>query len=240
VSPSLSLAGRHVVIVGGSSGIGFATARCALAAGASIAVFSRNPDRAREAGLSNPRVEFRRVDILDSESVSQAFSPLGRIDHVFVSAGTVVPVPVRTSSLERLLHAFDERVAGALRVIQAALPHMDRGSVTLTSGDLVERPVAGLAPVGAAAAAVESLVKALSLELAPLRVNVVSPGAIDTELYAKMFGKQRAAAVEEQRDKVPIRRMGTAEDVAAAVIFLMTNAHMSGCILNIDGALRHA
>jgi NAD(P)-dependent dehydrogenase (short-subunit alcohol dehydrogenase family) len=115
---------------------------------------------------------------------------------------------------------------------------MSTGSFTFTSGDLVERPVAGLAAVTAAAAAVESLVKTLALELAPLRFNVVSPGAIDTPLYTAIFGEQRTAALSAQAAKLPGKRVGTASEVAHAVLLLMTNGYINASVLHIDGGMR--
>lgn len=235
----MQLRNKHVVIVGGTSGIGLATAEAASAAGARVTVIGRDPQKLERISNAHPTWRTAAAEITDMAAIEAAFASGPSVDHVCVSAGTIIPEPV-TGSMERLRAPFEERVFGLLNVIRAALPRLaPDGSITCTTGDLVERPVAGLAAVAAAAAAVETLAKALVLELAPVRFNVISPGAVDTPLMTGLLGEEgRQAMLEQQAARTPIGRVGTSAEIAAFVLAIMTNPYVNGAILPVDGGLR--
>lgn len=239
-----TLRNQVVVVVGGTSGIGAAAARAAVAAGARVAVIGRDAARLAAWRAEHTAGWAAAADVRDAPALQTALAGvaqrLGRVDHVYLSAGTIVPQPVVGGDEALLRVPFEERVFGALNVVRAAVPHMGgQGSLTFTTGDLVDRPVAGLAAVGAAAAAVESLCKTLALELAPIRCNVVSPGAADTPLLTKVFGAEaRDAALAAQAQRLPRKRVGTADEVAQVVLLAMANAYLNGTVLHVDGGMR--
>jgi NAD(P)-dependent dehydrogenase (short-subunit alcohol dehydrogenase family) len=239
------LNGKRVVIIGGSSGIGLETARLALAAGALATIAGRSEDRLRKAaeslktptsdGTSNP---LRTVvaDIADESSIARLFNGETRVDHIFVSAGELRPgtADLVRADLESLRSILDVRLLGVARVVRHARPRMnDGGSITLMSGLYSSRPAAGGAMAAAAVAGVEGIIRALALDLAPIRVNAVVPGLIETPLWDS-FGPQREAILARGA-KLLVGRVGRPQEVAEAVIFLMGNGFVTGTALTIDG-----
>ena len=136
--------------------------------------------------------------------------------------------------LETLRSDVDQRFWGPLYIVRSAAPKMVQGSITFLSGQLASTPNVGSLVTAATQAAIEVLAKGLALELAPVRVNAIAPGLIDTPL----IGEARTEAAKWAKDKLPVRRMGLAEEVAQAVILLMTNGFITGEVLHIDGGGR--
>ena len=233
------LKGKNVIVIGGSSGIGLATAIAAAAEGARVLAMGRDLAKLARVKSQHPQLTTVQIDLCNDESVHNAFAPVSAIDHVYISAGTVEAAALLTTPLHKLQAPFNERVFGAARVVHAAVPKMRGGSITFTTGDLVDRPVPGVAAVSAAAAAVESLAKTCALELAPTRFNVVSPGAVDTPLYTAIFGEQREAVLAAQAAKLPGKKVGSAAELARAVLLLMTNEYINASVLHVDGAMRY-
>lgn len=238
---------QRVVIIGGSSGIGLATAREALAEGAFVTIAGRSEDRLRQAAewLGNSsrgttkggsdRLRPVVADLADESSVRALFAGETRVDHVFVPAGELRPESgdVLRSDLDRLRSILDIRLLGVAHVIRHARSKLEAGSITLMSGLYAIRPGTASAMAAAAVAAVEGMTRALALDLAPVRVNAVSPGLIDTPLW-DAFGSQRDAVLAHGA-ALPVGRIGRPEEVAAGVIFLMTNGFVTGTVLRIDG-----
>jgi NAD(P)-dependent dehydrogenase (short-subunit alcohol dehydrogenase family) len=241
----MRLDGKHIIVIGGSSGIGLATARLALVEGASVTIASRSDDRLRLAvealdkGRNGDRAqgELRAVvaDVTGESSIQSLFDEAGRVDHVFLPAGDLQPGggDVLSPELNGLRSILESRLLGAARVVRLARPKMAGGSITLMSGLYSTRPARGGAFAAAAVAAVEGMTRALALDLAPTRVNAVAPGLIDTPLW-NAFGTQREAILARGAG-LPVGRIGRPEDVAEAVIFLMTNGFVTGTVLSIDG-----
>jgi NAD(P)-dependent dehydrogenase (short-subunit alcohol dehydrogenase family) len=239
------LNGKRVVIIGGSSGIGLETARQALAEGALATIAGRSEDRLRKAAesLKTPTSDhttnpLRTVvaDIADESSVARLFDGETRVDHIFVSAGELRPgaADLEGADLESLRSILDVRLLGVARVVRHARPKMnDWGSITLMSGLYANRPAAGRAMAAAAVAGVEGMTRALALDLAPIRVNAVVPGLIETPLWDS-FGPQREAILARGA-KLLVGRVGRPQEVAEAVIFLMSNGFVTGTALTIDG-----
>jgi len=150
-------------------------------------------------------------------------------------AGTVL-----TAEVDHLRRAFDERIWASLSAIRALGDRLSKeGSITFISGSLADRPNAyGTAVLAAASAAMEALARGLALELAPIRVNTLSPGPIDTPILSKALGEGRDAYVASLEQALPLHRLGTAEEAASAAVFLMSNTFMNGAVLNIDGGAR--
>lgn len=229
------VANKTVLVVGGSSGIGLATARAAVELEADVTIASHDPARLRQAGETlSKAARTLVVDTNDNGSILKMFSETGPFDFVIVSAATTKGGPVRQLPLEDAYASMNSKFWGAYRVARAAKINQG-GSLTLVSGFLSQRPSAGAVLQGAINAALEGLVRGLALEFAPVRVNAVSPGLIDTPLYSKLSEEQRRQLYEETRQQLPVDRIGNAEDVAKAALFVATNSFVTGSVVTIDG-----
>jgi NAD(P)-dependent dehydrogenase (short-subunit alcohol dehydrogenase family) len=233
----MSFDGAEVVVIGGSSGIGLATARLAHEGGAHVTIAGRDPERLQRARQSlGGDVRAVPADAADREAVARIFDGLDRVDHVAILAGEQPHAPVATTEHALLARAMDARVWAAYNACAAALPRMHpTGSFVLCSGISAYRPRAGRSSGAVATAAVESLARALAVELGPIRVNAVCPGPIDTPLLERVFGDNTAVAMSAFTDRLPIARMGTAEEVADAIGFLMRNTYVTGITVVVDG-----
>jgi NAD(P)-dependent dehydrogenase (short-subunit alcohol dehydrogenase family) len=199
-------------------------------------------DRERSATVAAEHsfVGWRAFDVTQPASITAALADIEGVDHLVLLAGSFVVGKVMEADPALLHRAFDERVWAAVHVLRALGSRLSsNGSVTLISGALGDRPNAyGTAVLAAASAAMEALGRGLALELAPIRVNTLSPGPIDTPLLAKSLGAGRDAYVERLKSTLPLHRLGTAEEAGAAVVFLMSNGWMNGATLNVDGGSR--
>jgi NAD(P)-dependent dehydrogenase (short-subunit alcohol dehydrogenase family) len=242
----MKLEGKRIVVIGGSSGIGLAAARLALnegAAGVTIAGRSAERlDRARE-GLADARVTTAVADVADPDAVTALFAGVaGPVDHVFNSSGDLVAGSLVDGDLDTFQRGVDVRIWGNLNVVRAAVPHTARGgSITLMSGQLSSRFTAGVVFTTALANAVEAMARGLALDLAPfgIRANAIAPGYTDTPLMDAILGPGKDAALQQVAASLPVGRVATPEEVAEAVLLLMTNGFLNGEVLHIDGGGRH-
>jgi NAD(P)-dependent dehydrogenase (short-subunit alcohol dehydrogenase family) len=241
----MRLEGKHLVVIGGSSGIGLETAPLALSEGASVTIAGRSEERlqraaetlgnAPAAGPTRGSVRAVKADVTDESSVRALFEGGSPVDHLFLPAGELQPGggDVLAADLTGLRSILESRLLGAACAVRQARPRMTGGSITLMSGLYSQRPGRGGAFAAAAVAAVEGLTRALALDLAPTRVNAVAPGLIDTPLW-DAFGPQRAAILAHGA-ALPVGRVGRPEEVAEGVLFLMCNGFVTGTVLSIDG-----
>ncbi|KAA2236599.1 SDR family oxidoreductase [Salinarimonas soli] len=232
--PFPSLDRARVLVIGGSSGIGLAVAEAARAAGASVAIASRSPQKLERARARlGAGVTSHVLDTGDEAAVSAllAGEPW---DHVVVSAAQTPSGPVRTLPLADAYAAMESKFWGAYRVARAARIR-DGGSLTLVSGYLSERPSAAAVLQGAINAGLEALARGLALELAPVRVNAVSPGLIATPLWDRLPEDRREAMFAGAAERLPARRVGTAQDVANAVLYLLATPFATGSTVRVDG-----
>lgn len=230
---------QNIVIFGASSGLGRAAARKAAAQGWRVLAIGRNAD-ALSALAQELGAQWAVADIRDEAATLAALTAFDHIDHVVTSAGTVQMNPVLGSDMADLRNPFEERVFGAMHIVRAAATKMTNGSFTFITGDLADSPRGNFGSVSAAAASVEALVKAWVQELAPLRFNIISPGVIDTELQDKVLGAHKSAFMASVVAKIPVGKVGEADQIADAILNLSSNAFINGAILNVDGGMRHA
>lgn len=232
-----SLDGATVVIIGGSSGIGLATARMASEAGAAVTIVGRDESRLATALVSLPAsAASAAFDIADEGAVRDFFAGFDHIDHVAILAGTHVSGSLADLDTEALRGPVDNRFWGPLFVGKYAAPKMTTGSITLCTGSGVDRPRAGNVIVMAASGGSEFLARAMAAELAPVRVNVVRPGIVDTPLLDRLAsGLDRDDIVKMMAKRVPLKRIGQPEEIADAILFLMGNAYVTGSTIAVDG-----
>lgn len=236
-TPAGELRGRVVVLIGGASGIGLRVAHQAIAAGARVVLGGRTPARlaaaARELGEA---ASWRAVDVTDPGAVAGFFAELDRVDHVFTSAASYRVGPMLELSDADAASPFTSKFWGQYHVVRHAAPLLSKdGSVVLMSGAAGARPPAPAPAYAACNAAIEGLGRGLAVELAPVRVNVVSPGTVDGNLWAQRPASDREAGFAQYRRDTLLHRLGTEDEIAHAVLFLFTNRYMTGSTLYPDG-----
>jgi NAD(P)-dependent dehydrogenase (short-subunit alcohol dehydrogenase family) len=229
-----ALAGAHVVVVGGSSGMGLAVVAQAAAAGAKVTIMGRDQGKLGAALAQTPGAQGRTIDLRNAGSIAPAMHGLGSVDHLVITAGTFGLTPIAQSGPDDWRGVLEERLIGPLSIIKALGAQLTSSIVWFT-GTVAGRPSAGSAIPAAGLGGVEAAMRALALELAPIRVNVVRPGSFDTPLMDGLLGARKAAAVEQMSARLPVRRIGAPDDAAQAAMFLMTNPFMTGEVVQIDG-----
>ncbi|MBB3594992.1 NAD(P)-dependent dehydrogenase (short-subunit alcohol dehydrogenase family) [Rhizobium sp. BK529] len=226
---------QRVLVIGGSSGIGLAVAEAAVAAGAHVTIASRSQDKLLAAiEKLGPGTDSAVLDTTDEPSLQSFFVSRKAFDHVVVSAAQTPTGPLRKLALADAQAAMESKFWGAYRVARAARI-AERGSLTLISGYLSERPSASSVLQGAINAALEGLARGLALEFSPVRVNTVSPGLIDTPLWSKMADDAKAAMFSRVSENLPAKTIGKPEHIAKAVLFLMTTPFATGSNVRVDG-----
>jgi NAD(P)-dependent dehydrogenase (short-subunit alcohol dehydrogenase family) len=236
------LKGQTVLVFGGTSGIGLSVAIQSKTAGAQVIILGSNSDRAAQVAAEHEFAGWRAADVAQPEAVAAALADIPKVDHLVMLAGSFIAGKVLEADVDYLRRAFEERFWAAIHTLRTLGDRLAQdGSVTFVSGELTERPTAhGTTVFGAALTSMDALARGLALELAPRRVNAISPGPIDTPLLDKIMGAGRDAYVANRIESLPLGRLGTAQEAASAVLFLMTNGWMNGTTLNVDGASRFA
>jgi NAD(P)-dependent dehydrogenase (short-subunit alcohol dehydrogenase family) len=233
----MSLAHRTVVVLGGSSGIGLATAKAAKAEGARVVVTGRSTGRLKSAqDLLGADARTVALDVADEAGTRALFQELDRVDHIFITAGTVMADAGLAPDSAALRPALDTRFWGAFAAAKFGAAKMrEGGSITFMSGTTARRPLKGAAVATASCGAVEAFARALAVDLAPIRVNTIQPGYVDTPMLDELLGEAHKAIKAEIGAGLPVKRIGFADEIADAVLFLMKNGYVNGITLTIDG-----
>jgi len=238
----MDLTRQRFVIFGGSSGIGLGVARAAIAAGASVVIVGRSREKLVAATLAlgnSPRVVTSAANIASETDVKRVFAENSGVDHIVVTAVDAAYQAVRDFDVDAARRVIDSKLLGALLVAKHGAPHLrSGGSFTFTSGVAADRPAPGGSMIAAVNGALASFVRALALELAPLRANVVSPGWVDTPVWDTIVGANKTAVQTQMAQRLPVRRIGRVEDIAEAVLFLTQSPFTTGSVLHIDGGHR--
>jgi NAD(P)-dependent dehydrogenase (short-subunit alcohol dehydrogenase family) len=234
------LLGQTVVLIGGSSGIGFRTARRARAEGAEVILTGRDPDRLKQAAEDVGARQTAAFDATDTAALEQFFQDLpGPINHVMVTAGGPHYGPLLDMDSAQLRDSLGGHVELGLEVARNAVGKMRPGGTLIFMGDSGSRRVApGVGIASAVSAVMPPFVAALALEIAPARVNAIAPGFVDTPLSASVLKDQLDARRTELAARLPIGRVVTPADVAALAVHLMTNTALTGATYDIDGGQR--
>jgi NAD(P)-dependent dehydrogenase (short-subunit alcohol dehydrogenase family) len=227
---SASLEEQNVVVVGGSNGIGWAVAELAVKEGAQTFALSRT-------GNAPEGVLGIVADVTDAASLEAAFSKIGLIHHIAYTAWSRQGSPALDKLTSgHLQQTFDAKLFGALQAVRLALPNLDAtASITLTSGQVSRKYGVGSALKGTVNAAVDSAGKHLAKELAPRRVNVISPGVTDTSQWGEPGSAKRLEILERVSNALPVKRVATPEELASAYLFVMTNPFVTGAVFDVDG-----
>lgn len=230
-----SLSGSRVLVLGGSSGIGLATGKAAAAAGAKVTLASRSNDKVNAAAMDVGKGAVGvSIDTTNDTALEAFFSKQPEWDHIVVSVAAGRSAGLQDLSLQDAYGNMNAKFWTAYKTARFARIAPE-GSLTLVSGFLSQRPNKDALLQGCINAALESLGRGLALALSPVRVNTVSPGLIDTPIRAAMPADKKKAMLDHAAATLPARRVGQAEDVADAILMLMTNPFTTGSTLFIDG-----
>lgn len=236
----MSIKNKRIVVVGGSSGMGLATAADLAAAGGNVVIASRSTEKLERAKRSiGQPVETRILDMRNESAVESFFNSLGPFDHLVISASDAVFGPFLEVPIASVQEFFDSKFWGPYRVTRYAVPYLSKdGSITFFSGAASQRGTPGLAAGGAINAAIEALGRTLAVELAPIRVNTVSPGLIATPVWDTIMPtEQKDSFFKDVSAKLPVKRIGTPAEVAHSVRYLIENMYTTGTVLFPDGGL---
>ncbi|RWM24491.1 SDR family oxidoreductase [Mesorhizobium sp.] len=239
-----TLRDKRIIVVGGSSGIGFGVAVAALEGGADVVIAGRSADRLKAAVTKLAgagRVRSIAADMANEADVARLFDEAGAFDHLVATAGTPPPnYPIGEADMDFVRQFVDGKLVGAVMLAKHAIRTLKKGgSMTFTSGINKDRPpVPGGSVVSAIAGSFTYFARALALELAPTRVNIVSPGWVDTEMWDEIVGEAKTGYFDQMAARLPAGRVATPADIAPAYLYLMQSEFMTGETIHVDGGQR--
>ena len=234
----MGLNGKRIAILGGTSGIGLAVAQAAAGEGAQVVVASSNSERLDRALASLPAgSEGRVVNLQSGPEVAALFEDLGEFDHLVYTAGEALQLaPLKTMDIAAARGFFELRYWGALTAAKAAQGRLrPGGSIVFTSGVAGARPGSGWSVAASICSAMEGLTRALAVELAPIRVNIVSPGVVRTALWRDMDEAAREALYASEAARLPVGHVAKASEIAEGYLYLMRQTYATGQVLALDG-----
>jgi NAD(P)-dependent dehydrogenase (short-subunit alcohol dehydrogenase family) len=226
------------VVVGGTSGIGLATARAAAERGARVAVVS-----ARQASVQRALEQLpadatgHAVDVRDTTALEAVFDRIGQLDHLVYTSGEALTFsPIADLDVAAARTFFEIRYFGVLSAVRAAASRLSKnGSITLTGGSAARRPGPGWAVAASICGAMESLTRELALELAPIRVNLVRPGVVESPLWSGMTEAEQAQLFKDTAATLPVGHTGQVDEIALAYLYTMEQTYATGSIVSVDG-----
>ncbi|MBS1567456.1 MAG: SDR family oxidoreductase [Bacteroidetes bacterium] len=235
---AFTLAGKRVIILGGSSGLGLETAKAAAADGAEVVIVSGNQQRIAAAleQLQGTSKGFA-VDLSKEEPIKTFFSSIGSFDHLVYTAGENISLNMlSTTEIQQAKEYFNVRFWGAFAAVKYGAPHINKGgSVCLTSGITSQRPGPGWSLGTSICSAMEGFCRAMATELAPIRVNIVSPGVVKTNLWNSMAENDRNALFDQIGGNLLVKRVGEPEEIAQTFLFMMKQTFATGQCFIVDG-----
>jgi NAD(P)-dependent dehydrogenase (short-subunit alcohol dehydrogenase family) len=233
----MSLAGKRVVVIGGSSGIGLGIAKAAVAAGAEVIIASRSAERLAKAKTEiGGEVLALELDVRDEQQVQAFFETVGPFDHLATPGNEGARGPFLEMPLSKARGGFDSKFWGQYMAARYAAPKLrPGGSITLVSGGNSHRPGKHSVAMAAINAAVEGLTRGLAVELAPLRVNCICPGLVETPLWSHFSEEQRRAMYDKAASNLLVGRIGQPADIGQAAVYLMANGYVTGSTISVDG-----
>jgi len=231
------LTGKKIIIIGGSSGIGLSIAKACLSQGAQLVIASRNLDKLNNSKKDlNPETEIHSLDISQPDQIQNFFQKVGKFDHLITPAATVSWGTFGAMNKREEQASFQNKFWGQYYAAKFGFPYLNTGgSIVFFAGCWSQRPIAGAAIPSSINGAIESLGRSLAVELAPLRVNVISPGIIDTPVFSGLSEQDRKAFFDKTAKGTPIKKIGNPQEVAMAAIYLMTNTFTTGSTIFVDG-----
>jgi len=238
MQPRNDLQQKRVVVMGGSSGIGLAVAQQAASQGAKVVIVSSNAERVQKAvECIGGDAQGQAVDVSDEGAVATFFANLGSFDHLVFTAGDSLHLrDLAMTDLQQARRAFELRYWAALAAVKYGSPHIRKeGSIVLTTGIAGQRPRKGWVIAASVCGTIEAMTRALAVELAPIRVNAVSPGVVRTNLWQTMSASERERLYGSVGSSLPVRRVGEASDLAQAYMFLMQEGFATGQTIIVDG-----
>lgn len=234
------LSGQKVLVIGGSKYLGLAIARRAGEAGAEVVIGARNLEQASQAAAQLSKASAIRVDITDEGTITAAASELGHVDHVVVTASAHHNVLVKDLEHDKIVTAFEAKVIGPMLLAKHFAPILSpTGSILLFSGVAAWKPAPGYAVMGVTNGAVAFLASILAKELAPIRVNAISPGITDSGTYDFLGEQNKKDLLQGAAASSLVGRAGTADDIADAAVWLLGAGNVSGETIHIEGGARH-
>jgi NAD(P)-dependent dehydrogenase (short-subunit alcohol dehydrogenase family) len=236
---------KKIVIIGASSGMGLATAARFHLKGAHVVMVGRNKEKLQDAAKSfikyQDQLTIVAADMITPEGREAIMKASGAIDHLVVTAADLAYMPTKDFTPEVAEQVVQSKLLAPLFLAQAALPILAKNSsITFVSGIAAERPIPGGALTGAVNGGLNALIRGMAIELAPIRVNTVSPGWVETPIWQKVMPDEakREEAFSAMCAKIPARRIGQPEDIAQAIESVIANGFMSGSTVYVDGGQR--
>ena len=231
------LQNKKIILIGGSSGIGFETAKRVIDQGAKVIIASRSEEKLQSAKEKlGHDTEAYILDTSQEHQVQNFFEKIGHFDHLVVSAAETSGGSFLQMDTAQARQLFENKFWGQYFAVKYGAPKISpQGSIVLFSGIVAYKSMVGSSVLGAVNAAISSLGQTLALELAPIRVNIVSPGIIDTPSRSKMTEEARTSFYNTIANKLPVKRIGNAEDVAQGVLYLLQNSFITGTVLHVEG-----
>lgn len=237
----MDLTQQRVIIIGGTSGVGLATAQSCIDAGAEVIIASRSHKNVEQAHAAlGERARSEVMDASSQEDLRHFFQRVGTFDHLVLTlSGGAGGGAFRTLDLSTLRDGFNAKFWGQVQAAQCSLETLrSDGSITFVTAISASAGLPGTAGLAAINGALEAMIKPLASELRPLRVNAVSPGVIDTPWWNGLAAAQREHFFSQSAAQTPVGRVGQPEDVAHAILFLLTNSFMTGSVIECDGGIR--